>query len=607
MSRRPDQLGILDNLVTQFSSALDCFRELVQNSIDAGSHVVEVWTEFVPDRDAGGIIIHVDDFGEGMGKEIIDTELTRLFASGKRRDLTKIGKFGIGFISVFALNPRAVLVRTGRSGEHWEVFFDADRSFQVSPLTEPVEGTQVSIILEGDAVAYQEFVGKIHETLLHWCCHAEAEVTFENRTPLDGSPPTRETINQPFEVDGLFAGVVDDRGTHVAMAYTKEPEHSFFNRGLTLARGARGTAALEPEYKPRFERIAFKVSSAQLEHTLTRETVIRDTSFHRTIERLEGAARTILFDPLVDRIEALVLEEHWGIQEVMEYLRLADYLSREPVQYLRTASRRALLRRLDGRPATLREAYTFWKRDGHLLLALSPSTLTDKLAAEHIPVFVGEAGVDGPEGEPGALNRLLRRYLDFRTSRTPAGIIARWLDGVDLSDRDKPITHADRLYAFAEPSPGLDGALQDLVSRSENLLKSLGLDFNTVTTGELWGLEDRNASFFVISRLGGPLLRLVDVEFASRWALRRYHLIIDVSHPHLQLLLKVSQRAPALAAYCLASSIAEGPLIFRGRDQELFARAFTNKDTIDIDPNLDHVLDVDDEREPAIATADHHE
>src|SRR5690554_8036960 len=74
-----------------------------------------------------------------MDEHIIDTYLTQLFSSSKEDDLTKIGKFGIGFVSVFALNPRAVLVQTGRGGEYWEVLFHEDRTFNKTRLQMPVE------------------------------------------------------------------------------------------------------------------------------------------------------------------------------------------------------------------------------------------------------------------------------------------------------------------------------------------------------------------------------------------------------------------------------------------------------------------------------------
>ena len=46
----------LDNLVTQFSSAMDCLRELIQNSMDAGSPQIEVWMELIPGEDVLGAV-----------------------------------------------------------------------------------------------------------------------------------------------------------------------------------------------------------------------------------------------------------------------------------------------------------------------------------------------------------------------------------------------------------------------------------------------------------------------------------------------------------------------------------------------------------------------
>ena len=94
--------GVVENLVTQFSNALDCFRELVQNAIDSGSARVEVWADYqAGEGHVGAMVFHVDDYGEGMDEQVIDLQLTRLFSSTKEDDLTKIGKFGIGFVSVF--------------------------------------------------------------------------------------------------------------------------------------------------------------------------------------------------------------------------------------------------------------------------------------------------------------------------------------------------------------------------------------------------------------------------------------------------------------------------------------------------------------------------
>ena len=109
----------LENLVNQFARPLDFLRELVQNSIDAGSPRVTVsigWSAAADGGPLGVVEIHVQDFGEGMDEHIIDSQLTQMFSSTKEDDLTKIGKFGIGFTSIFAIQPDAVLLRTGRHG-----------------------------------------------------------------------------------------------------------------------------------------------------------------------------------------------------------------------------------------------------------------------------------------------------------------------------------------------------------------------------------------------------------------------------------------------------------------------------------------------------------
>ena len=135
----------LDELVNQFSDPLSFLRELVQNAIDAGSHEVEISPSFETKGDAGVSVIEVADWGGGMSREIIETKLTRLFSSQKDGDRTKIGKFGIGFVSVFALGPEVVCVDTARDGEAWRVLFDRERTFKLLRLDEPIEGTRIRV------------------------------------------------------------------------------------------------------------------------------------------------------------------------------------------------------------------------------------------------------------------------------------------------------------------------------------------------------------------------------------------------------------------------------------------------------------------------------
>ena len=85
--REPDgESGVVGDLVRQFADPYAFFRELVQNAIDAGSGEIAVRVDYEHES----AVIRVDDFGEGMTRDIIENKLTKLFASSKDNDFTQI-------------------------------------------------------------------------------------------------------------------------------------------------------------------------------------------------------------------------------------------------------------------------------------------------------------------------------------------------------------------------------------------------------------------------------------------------------------------------------------------------------------------------------------
>ena len=147
--------ALLERLVAQFAGPYDFLRELVQNALDAGSDraevVLETHTEVGGEADEVVYELRVSDAGSGMDEAVIDGGLTRLFASTKADDRTMAGGYGVGFVSVFAWEPEAVVVQTGRGGEAWELVFYPDRRFEKLRLGEPVEGTTVALLRRGFA------------------------------------------------------------------------------------------------------------------------------------------------------------------------------------------------------------------------------------------------------------------------------------------------------------------------------------------------------------------------------------------------------------------------------------------------------------------------
>lgn len=323
----------LEDLVNQFADPLSFFRELIQNSIDAGSREVEVVVEYDEEGDDGVAVIRVRDWGSGMTREIIEQRLTRLFSSAKDGDLTKIGKFGIGFVSVFAIAPEAVCVDTARDGDAWRVLFSADRSFELYRLDEPLEGTEVRIFKTMTRAEVDAFRGRAEAVLRHWCRHVDIDLRF------DGRP-----IAEPFDIDAPCRVRVDDGFSNLVVGHPWDgkPSFGFYNSGLTLEEGASRF----------FDALTFKISSPHLEHTLTRDRIIEDERLHRVLETLNAA----IDGPLASRVFEMID----GRVRAGEHGPMLDYLYRCAAWHVRRGRRlnesvlaRAVFRDGTGAPVSL--------------------------------------------------------------------------------------------------------------------------------------------------------------------------------------------------------------------------------------------------------------
>ena len=163
--------AVLARLVAQFPSPYDFVRELVQNAMDGGADRLEV----LLDRHAGDSEDEVvyglrfEDTGRGMTQDVVREELTRLFASSKSGDRTSAGEFGVGFVSVFAWRPDAVLLQTGREGEAWELLFDGSATFEERPVDVPFEGTTITMFRRGRASEGAAIAEAVRDALWRWC------------------------------------------------------------------------------------------------------------------------------------------------------------------------------------------------------------------------------------------------------------------------------------------------------------------------------------------------------------------------------------------------------------------------------------------------------
>jgi molecular chaperone HtpG len=281
----PRDAGIVGDVIAQFADPKAFFRELVQNSIDAGSPTVDIKLEY--DDATQRMRASVRDRGEGMTREIIENQLLVLFRSTKEKDKTKIGKFGIGFKSVLAPNPEVVVVSSSRDGRRLTVHLYRDLSYELfdgGPSTQHGTSVELEIALPRDEVA--GFVEDSETSLVRWCRHASVPIELAVRVPGDTS--TRR-IDRPLGIEGALVEVrrtTDNDELCVVAALTEEatPYLGFFNHGLTLYETAGNVLG----------RVAVKIQDARLGHTISRDDVRRDEHYTHAMDFARQVASKFL-------------------------------------------------------------------------------------------------------------------------------------------------------------------------------------------------------------------------------------------------------------------------------------------------------------------------
>ncbi|MBA3458140.1 MAG: ATP-binding protein [Deltaproteobacteria bacterium] len=276
----PRDPGIVGDVIAQFADPLAFYRELIQNSIDAGSPSIEVRLEHVDTT----LRVSVRDRGEGMTRDTLENQLLVLFRSTKENDNTKIGKFGIGFASVLAPNPEVVIVHSTREGRRLTLHLHRDLTYQLfdaGPASQV--GTTVELELAATVPQAHDLVGRSRVALVRWCRHASVSIQLEIEVP--GLERTVERIDRPL---GLEGALIEVRGTSpdgrltavVGLRREAAAYVGFFNHGLML----------HETVEPLAGNVACKLQDSRLGHTLSRDNVRRDEHFDRAIELARSLA-----------------------------------------------------------------------------------------------------------------------------------------------------------------------------------------------------------------------------------------------------------------------------------------------------------------------------
>lgn len=361
----------LQALVAQFSQRSAFVRELIQNSLDADAGRIDLEVR----EEGQHLVLSVSDDGAGMDREIIETALLVLFRSSKEGDLTRIGKFGIGFVSIFAVNPEVVLVDTSRDGVHHRVVFDQDRRYTLAVVDEPFDGTRVAIHVPIRGEEARILAQEVREAASYWCGFARADIRVSGRGRGWEWPETR--FAREWAVDSPIQVHVEEDGFRAVLGFTREEEPlvGYYNLGLTLLETREVVV----------RGVTFRVESRLLAHTVTRDNVIRDRNWERVVQRLRDLADRKLRPAWLEALREAAARE--------DASRLEHLLSVAGPPYAEVPSDLACLPRYGGGVVSLAALKKgFLPRSHQVLYATRPCPLADVVAARDLVLLDPEGG-----------------------------------------------------------------------------------------------------------------------------------------------------------------------------------------------------------------------
>jgi len=523
--------GLVTDMVRQFADPYAFLRELVQNSMDAGATRIEVT---VLRSSEGTVQTSVRDDGCGMTPSTMENALLTLFSSSKEGDSTKIGKYGVGFVSVLALDPERVLVDTWRDGGAWRAVIQRDQSWVIEEAAaRPGNGTTVTLESTMNAEAFDAHVESARASLSRWCRHANVPIHFSSTDYSMPGTAKRTRIDEPLSVQAVTSVVAVDGDDTIVIgpAAGAEALHrsegkslapvtprflGFYNRGLTLYETST-------EIFPGLDGYFAKISSPDLKHTLSRDNVRREGRLDELLDKARRLAKRALPKALEESLKERALSVARG---------------EDPTLFV------ALLIAA-GSPELSLDAKAVW-------FPLANAVGNDEVLSAH------ELGRQTPRGEPlltatesDALTAALAKVRrPVALVSTPA--VAVLLANYHLKRRPRSVEPAHERHVLVSEIADSDLADSDreLADRVVHLLRRVGTPTAEIGFAHTHGARP-GAAVVAKERIAGVISTRDAREAATAWN-GRSTLLLDTREEAVRLARKRARSEPRAAAHLLA-------------------------------------------------------
>jgi hypothetical protein len=248
-------------LIQQFSDPFSFVRETITNSILAGSPRVEVKCLYQePDCE-----ILIEDWGPGIPLEVVTQRIIPVTRG--EWDFRNSDGTGLGFISCFALAPQRVVLESC----NYRVEFGYHRpeiASEITLLEQARRGTLIrwsKSLNPEDFPAYQEAVQR---TIRCWFHYPKAEILLNGEDIRD-----RHLIQHPYTCRLQRPGLVLD----VCPSFDERPYRGFLRDGMVLFEG---------NLRDDLPGVAFRADCSDLRPTFTRDGVLHDKAYEKTLREV---------------------------------------------------------------------------------------------------------------------------------------------------------------------------------------------------------------------------------------------------------------------------------------------------------------------------------